>query len=246
MTYWQSQLVPDFVEAVQLSLHLTLALFPEASVVCLFESNSSSFLQRADAGEANAGVCSGDVLDQMLGSDQVAHSPACSVEQLARAADSQGESCNLRAQCGHTSERHVVELVVDFVREDEDVVLDAKVANGLELLAGEDLADRVVWCVDDDHASTLGNLAFQLLHVECPLAGRGCLSGSVGGRVQRDVDDLAAGHLDVGDVLIEEGLEDDNFVALLEEAHEGGEHALIGAGGNGDLGLWVESAVEGR
>jgi len=245
LTYRQFQFVPDFVEAVQLALHLPLALFPEPSVVGLFESNCRGLLQRADAGEADAGVCSSDILDQVLGPDQVAYPPTSSVEQLARTADSQSESRNLRAQRGNTSKRHVVQLVVDFVREDENVVLDAKVANGLELLAGEDLADRIVRCVDDDHAGAVRDLAFQLLHVECPLAGRRCLGGTIGRGVQRDVDDLTAGHLDVGDVLVEEGLEDNDFVALFEEAHEGGEHALIGAGGDGDFGVWVEGAIEG-
>lgn len=39
------------------------------------------------------------------------------------------------------------------------------------------------------------------------------------------VDDLAAGHLDVADVLVEEGLKDNDLVARLDEGHEGAEHA---------------------
>jgi len=245
VTYRQTQLVPDFVEAVQLAFHLALALFPEAPVVGLFESDGRGLLQGTDAGEADASVRGGDILDQMLGTNQVAYPPSRSVEQLTRATDSQSECRNLRAQSGNAREGHVVQLVVDFVGEDEDVVFDAEVADGLQLLAGEDLADRVVRCVDDDHAGALRDLAFQLLHVECPLAGGSCLGGAVGWRVQRDVDDLAAGHLDVGDVLVEEGLEDDDLVALLEEAHEGREHALVGAGGDCDFGVWVEGSVEG-
>ena len=62
--------------------------------------------------------------------------------------------------------------------------------------------------------------------------------------MQWHIDDLAAGHFNVGDVLVEEGLEDNDLVARLEEAHEGGEHAFIGASGDGDFGLWVEGAVE--
>ena len=54
------------------------------------------------------------------------------------------------------------------------------------------------------------------------------------------VDDVAAGHLDVADVLVEEGLEDDDLVAGLDEGHEGAQHALVGARGDGDLGFRVE------
>ena len=62
--------------------------------------------------------------------------------------------------------------------------------------------------------------------------------------MERDVDDFAARHLDVGDVLVEEGLEDDDLVALLDEAHESGEHAFVGAGGDGDVLVRVEVVVE--
>lgn len=58
------------------------------------------------------------------------------------------------------------------------------------------------------------------------------------------VDDFAAGHLDVGDVLVEVWLEDYDLVALLEEAHEGREHALICAGGDCDFGVRVECSAE--
>ena len=62
--------------------------------------------------------------------------------------------------------------------------------------------------------------------------------------MQWHVDDLSAGHLDVRNVLVEEGLKDDDLVAGLEEAHEGGEHALVGARGDGHFGLGVDGAVE--
>lgn len=90
MTYRQVQLIPDLVEAIELSLHLTLTLLPETSIVGLFESDSRGLLQRANAREADTGVCGGDILDQMLRTDQVAYSPACSVEQLACASNGQG------------------------------------------------------------------------------------------------------------------------------------------------------------
>lgn len=85
-----------------------------------------------------------DELDQMLRPDEVADSPASSVEGLARGADGQGALPELRGQRCDPGERDVVEAVVDLIREDDDVVLDAEVADALEFLAREDLADGVV------------------------------------------------------------------------------------------------------
>lgn len=221
MTYGQTQLVPDFVETIKLPLHLCLALLPEAFALCLLERYGSRLLKRADTRETDASVRCSNVLDQMLGSNQVSHSPTGCVEQLASAANCQSKICDLRAKRRNASERHVVELIVDFVGKNEDVVLDAEVANGLQLLAGEHFADGVVRCVDNNHTCALRDLAFQLFHVECPLAGRCGLCGAVLRRMQRHVDDLAAGHLDVGDVLVEEGFEDNHLITGLEEAHEG-------------------------
>jgi hypothetical protein len=163
---------------------------------------------------------SSNILDQMLRSNQISNSPARSVEQLSSTAYSQRKSRDLRAQRRHASERHVVQLIVHFVGQDENLVLDAKVANGLQLGAAEYLAHGVMRRVNHNHARALCDLALQLLHVERPLAGGSRLCCAVGGRVQRDVDDFAAGHFDVGDVLVEERLEDDNFVAGLKETHE--------------------------
>lgn len=221
-TYRQTELVPDFVEAVQLPFHLGLALFPETALIGLLERDGRGFLQRADAGEANPRVRRRDVLDQMLWSDQVADSPTGGVEELARAADGESQLCDLGTQRRDARERHVVQAVVDFVGEDEDVVLDAQVANGLQFVAAEHFAHRVVRRVDDDHARARRDLALQLLHVDRPLAGGGRLRGAVGRRLEGHVDHFAAGHLDIGNILVEEGLEDDDFVAGLEEAHEGG------------------------
>lgn len=244
VTHGQPQLVPDLVESIQLSLHLGLALLPETSALRLLECDSCRFLQRTNTREANPCVCCSNVLDQVLRSDQVADSPASSVEELTSAADGQRESRDLGAQRRNPGEGHVVELIVNLIGKNENVLLDAKVADGLELLTAEDLTHRVVRCVDHNHACALRDLALQLLHVKCPFTSGSGLCCAVRRRVQRHVNDLAARHLDVGNVLVEEGLEDNDLVAGLEEAHEGGEHALVGAGGDSDFGLWVDGAVE--
>jgi hypothetical protein len=44
--------------------------------------------------------------------------------------------------------------------------------------------------------------------------------------------------------LVEEGLEDDDFVAGFDEAHEGGEHAFVGACGDSHVFVRVEVVVE--
>ena len=183
ITYRKSQLVPDLVETIQLALHLGLALLPEAFALCLLERYRSGFLERTNTGETNARVCSRDVLDQVLGSDQIANPPAGSIEKLACATHSQCEGRDLGAQRRNAGEWHVVQLVVYFVGQDEDVVLDAEVANGLQLLSAEDLAHRVVRCVDNDHACPPCDLALQLLHVKRPFASRSGLCCAVGRRV---------------------------------------------------------------
>lgn len=244
-TYRKTQLVPDLVEAVQLPFHLGLALLPEAALLGLLEGHRRRFLQRADAREADPRVRRRDVLDQVLRADEVADAPAGGVEQLARGADGQRQRRDLRAQRRDAREGHVVQAVVDLVGEDEDVVLDAQVADGLEFVTAEDLADGVVRRVDDDHAGARRDLALELGEVDGPFARGSRLARAVGGRVQRHVDHLAAGHFDVGDVLVEEGLEDDDLVARLEEAHESREHAFVRAGGHGHFGFGVECAAEG-
>lgn len=64
--------------------------------------------------------------------------------------------------------------------------------------------------------------------------------------MQRHVYDLPPGHLDVGDVLVKERFEDDHFIALFDERHEGTQHALIGSSGDGDLGLVVQRTTPVR
>lgn len=79
--------------------------------------------------------------------------------------------------------------------------------------------------VEDEHFASGRDGGFEFGDVEGPVGGGGGAGCAVGGRVEWDVFDDAAGHLDVGDVLVEEGFEDDDFVARFDESHECTEHA---------------------
>ncbi|KAH3677317.1 hypothetical protein OGATHE_000791 [Ogataea polymorpha] len=63
--------------------------------------------------------------------------------------------------------------------------------------------------------------------------------------MQLDVLDLSSRHLDVGDVLVEEGLKDDDLVARSNETEETGKHALVGPGGDQDFVLCQLPSVDG-
>jgi len=70
--------------------------------------------------------------------------PAGGVKVLAGGTDGEGDLFYLGGQSSDAGEGDVVEAVVDFVGEDDDLVFDADVGNLLQLLTGVDLADRVV------------------------------------------------------------------------------------------------------
>lgn len=87
-----------------------------------------------------------NMLDKFGRAHEPADTPSGSVEVLARGADGDGEALNLGGERGDSRKGNVVQAVVDLVGENDDLVLDAQVANLLKLLLGEDLADGVV-CV---------------------------------------------------------------------------------------------------
>ena len=85
------------------------------------------------------------MLDQVLGAHEPADAPAGGVEVLAGGADGDGEALDLGRERGDAGKGHVVQAVVDLVRQDDDLVLDAQVPDLLQLLLGVDLADGVVF-----------------------------------------------------------------------------------------------------
>lgn len=168
-TYRQSQLYPNFIQPLHLSLHLLLTLLPESLLFRLFKPDRGSLLEWRHTREANPGMCGAGIFDQMGFSDQPTHAPTSAVKVLSCRADRDGKVFNFGGEGRDASERGVVETVVDFVGEDYDVVFYAEFADCEEFLASEDFADGVVRGVDDDHLRLLGKRRRELVDIKRPL-----------------------------------------------------------------------------
>ena len=184
-------------------MHFLAGGFPKGVFGGVFETDGHGFLQRGDGRVADPGVGGGDVGDEFGGADQPADAPARGVEVLAAGPDGEGAGGDFRGEGPDAGEGGVVESVVDLVREDEDVVFDGQVADGLEFFAGEDFADGVVGGVEDYDFCFLGGDGLgEEGWVEDPFGGGGAGLVGVGWGRQRHVFDGCAGHLDVGNVSI--------------------------------------------
>ena len=136
-------------------------------------------MEGGDAGVADAGVGGGDVFDEVFGADEPADAPACCVEVFACGADGEGQGSDFGGESGDAGEGDVVKAVVDFVGEDENVVLDAEAADGFEFGFGEDFADGVVGGVEDNHAGFGVDGVFKGFEVESPVCGGSLLCGTI-------------------------------------------------------------------
>ena len=125
-------------------------------------------------------------------------------------------------------------------------MLHAQIPDGAEFCFGEDLADRVVWRVQHDHPRLLTYHTFEFVHVQGPIRAARLLRPAPFRGVQGDVPHHPARHDDVRDVLVEEGFEEDDLVAGLDERHECGEHPLVCSRGYGYFGGWVQGVGEVR
>lgn len=125
-------------------MHLIPALVPETVLVSLLESNCSCLLKRRNTAIANAGVCTGNVFDQMLRSNEIANTPSSGVEGLAGRTNSKGALVKFGGQRSNSSIRNVKQTVIYFIGQNYEVILHAEITNALELLSREDFADRVV------------------------------------------------------------------------------------------------------
>ena len=119
--------MPDAVEQINLSLHVCFRGFPKVVSVSLLEPYGHGFLEGRDGGETYACMCCGYVFDELWDAYQEAYSPACSVEILACRSDGDGDLFEFWRESSDSCERDVVQPIVDFVREDEDLVLDAQI-----------------------------------------------------------------------------------------------------------------------
>ena len=135
-------------------------------------------------------------------------------------------------------------MFIDVVRDEENVVLFAEIADHVDLVALVHLSQRVVGVVKDDGLCFGVEQAGQLFRVQLPI-GRGrhalllCLpsnelsnDASSGNRTltyrsQRDEPGRAAGEPDHWLVAVKIGLYDDDLVAGVDEAHDGAEERLI-------------------
>jgi phage/plasmid-associated DNA primase len=77
-------------------------------------------------------------------SDQPTDTPSGAVEVLSGGTNGESKVLNLGGQGGDTGKGTVVETVVYFVGEDDDVILDTELTNRSEFLFTENLSDRVV------------------------------------------------------------------------------------------------------
>ena len=127
----------------------------------------------------------------------------------------------------------VEEVLVDFVAHDEDVLLDADVAEGFEFVGRIDGAGGVAGGVEDEQARARGDGGAQGVGGELEL-------GLVGGL---DDDGLGAGHLHHLRVAQPVGRGDDDFVAFLAGGEDDVEAGVFAAAGDDDLRGLVGEAV---
>ena len=80
----------------------------------------------------------------MLGPNEVPDTPASGVESFACRADGKSALVELWRQSSDSCEWNVEQTVVDFVRENDKVVLYTEIADALQFGFGEDFSDRVV------------------------------------------------------------------------------------------------------
>ncbi len=115
-------------------------------------------------------------------------------------------------------------VLVDLVGDDEQVVLDGQSGDGFELGSREDLAAWVRRRVEDDAARSRGNGGSKSVDVERPTGlgelNRGCVHAQGAQRAQ---------------VIAVKGLEEDHFVARIEERHAGGLESSSRAGSDQDF-----------
>lgn len=108
------------------------------------------------------------VFDQMLWSNEVPDAPAGGVEGFASRADGKGALVELWRHGTDSGEWDVEQTVVDFVGEDDKIVLHAEVADALQLVSGEDFPDRVMAVFD-----VSGGLGIQAMLILTESSGPG-------------------------------------------------------------------------
>ena len=123
----------------------------------------------------------------------------------------------------------VDDVLIDLVHDGVDVIFDAEVGDGLELVVGEDLAAGVGGVADQDGlAAGLENI-LDVVGVEVKRRG-----------LEGDEHRLAVSHDGLGAVVFKVGGEHGDLVAGVGEGKDGVHHGLGGADGDDHVGLGIE------
>ena len=136
---------------------------------------------------------------------------------------------------GRDMARAVVdEVLVNLIGEEEEVVLAAGAGRRLRVPRREDFAAGVGRRVEDDGAGARGDGGAQGVEIERPSPARPAGPGPA-----------SRAAIERGDVVAVERLEEQHFVAGIEQRHGGGVQAAGGAAGDQDfaLGVVVEAVV---
>ena len=161
--------------------------------------------------------------------DRVSQSPARDAEGLREARD--GDRPLPHARKG--GDRNVFagkdDVLVRIVRDTDEVVGDAELCDLLEFRSGEDVAGRVVRRVEDDGARPWGDGGTQGVPVVSPVRG-----------AQRHKDRGGLTEDRVRAVVLVERLEDQHFVAGIEQRQKHGGCGLGRTARHGDLTLGVD------
>lgn len=100
---------------------------------------------------------------------------------------------------------------------------------------GKDFVYWVVGCVEYNYFCFGCDGFFEFVKVDCLFFCWEGFDGVFFWWVYGYVDDFFVGYFNVGDVLVEEGFKDDDFVVGFDEGYEGGEYVFVGVGSDGDF-----------
>ena len=202
------------------------------------EAGGGSMLKGRGSANVSEVVEVTDGTDKTGVGDEIADAPAGDGEGFGEAGDGEGAL----SHAGKSGEADVPgavvkEVFVDFVGDDQQVMLGDEGGELLELGAGEDFAAGVGGRVEDQGAGSRGDGIAQAVKVHGPI-----------GFGERDDDRLDALCLEGADMVPVDGFEEQDFIAGIEEREASGVESAGGAGGDEDflLGIGLNAVVVAR
>ena len=121
-------------------------------------------------------------------------------------------------------------VLVNFIGDGEGIPAHAEIANKFQFFAREYFSRGIVRRIDDDGLGLGAEGARQFVAIEIPVR-----------RLQLHEARRGAGKNRVGAVILVERLEDDDFVAGIDDAHHGGHHGFGRAAADGDFALGIDA-----